>query len=166
MKLTERLIGDHETFRRMIRDLDSLTDLPAERRDARRLVRTVELFKDHLMLHAWAEDVFYYPILRSDIAHAPAPLSTVYMDHLDEEHKTVDGHLGRLEEEVKAGVVTWPQTYALFAKGLTAHMRKEEDELFPISEKWLGAKRLEEASLELERRRSEAPRVRRHVTLP
>lgn len=166
MKITERLVGDHKTFQRMIRDLDALADQPPGQREARKLIRLVELFKDHLMLHAWAEDRFYYPLLRSGIAHAPAPISTAYMDHLDEEHKTVDGYLARLEEEVKAGVATWPQTYALFSKGLAAHMRKEEGELFPLSEQWLGAERLEEASQELERRRSEAPRVRRHLTSP
>jgi hemerythrin-like domain-containing protein len=165
MKITNRLIGDHLTFRRMLRDLDVLADQSAGQRDIGRLIRIVELFKDHMMLHAWCEDVFYYPVVREALPRATPPLTVAYMDHLDQEHQSVDGYLERLENEVKLQPpsVTWPQTYALFAKGLQAHMKKEEEELFPLSEALLGAARLEEISQELERRRREAPAVRIHA---
>lgn len=167
MKITDRLIGDHKTFRRMLRDLDAIADQPIPQRDAARLIRLVELFKDHLMLHDWAEDHFYYSAIRRDLAKAPPPLSAAYMDLLDEEHRAVDGYLDRLEQEVKATPVTaaWPHTYALFSKGLEAHMKKEEEELFPLSETWLGAGRLEDLSRELELRRKEAPAVRIHTQI-
>jgi hemerythrin-like domain-containing protein len=167
MKITDRLVGDHKTFRKMLGDLDVLADQPPVQCDARRLLRLVELFADHLMLHAWCEDTFYYPVIRQALPKAPPPLSVSYMDHLDQEHKTVDGYLERLETEVKSQpiVSTWPQTYALFSKGLVAHMKKEEDELFPLSEKILGATRLEDLSKDLERRRGEAPKVRLHTRL-
>lgn len=165
MKITDRLVGDHRTFRKMLADLDRIADQPRRLRDPQKLIRTVELLKDHLVLHAWCEDTFYYPVVREAVPQALPPLNTVYMDHLEEEHKTVDSYLDRLEQEVKAGppVAAWPQTYALFSKGLEAHMRKEEEELFPLSEKLLGAARLEEISAELERRRAEAPLARLHT---
>lgn len=167
MKITDRLIGDHKTFRKMLGDLDRIADAPPSRCEMPRLIRLVELFKDHLMLHAWAEDTFYYPVIRQNLSSAPPPLSVIYMDHLDQKHRTVDGYLDRLEGEVKTGTPTptWPQTYALFAKGLLGHMKKEEEELFPISEKLLGSDRLEAISQELEKRRKEAPTVRLHTRL-
>ena len=167
MKITDRLIGDHRTFRKMLTDLDTIADQPPNRRETPLLIRLVELFKDHLMLHAWAEDTFYYPVIRQNLASAAPPLSVSYMDHLDQEHRTVDGYLDSLEKEVKAAtpIPTWPQTYALFAKGLLSHMKREEDELFPLSEKLLGSETLEVISLELEKRRKEAPAVRLHTRL-
>jgi len=165
MNITDRLVGDHKTFHKMLQDLDHVADAPPSRRETLRLVRLVELFKDHLMLHAWVEDTFYYPVIRQNLSSAAPPLSVAYMDHLDQEHRTVDGYLDRLEGEVKAGppIPAWPQTYALFAKGLLAHMKKEEEELFPLSEKLLGFDLLEAISQELEKRRKEAPAVRLHT---
>jgi hemerythrin-like domain-containing protein len=164
MKITDRLVGDHKTFRKMLVDLDAIADQPPEQRDLRRLRRHVELFVDHMMLHAWCEETFYYPVIRAALPNTPAPITASYMDHLDNEHLTVDGYLERLEREVKASMICvgWPQTYALFSKGLLAHMKKEEEELFPLSEQFLGAPKLEEISKELEKKRSQAPAVRMH----
>ncbi len=164
MKITQRLVGDHITFRKMLKELDHLADHPATQRDTAKLVRTVELFRDHLLLHAWAEDRFYYPVIREHLTKDSAPLTPTYMDHLDQEHHHVDSYLDQLEEEVKRQppATYWPQTFALFAKGLLAHMKKEEEELFPISERVLGEEKLEELSKNLEKHRSEAPKVRMH----
>jgi hemerythrin-like domain-containing protein len=163
MKITDRLVGDHKTFRKMLADLDAIADLKPAARDSRRLIRLVESFVDHLMLHAWCEDTFYYPVIRAALLGAPASITANYMDHLDNEHRTVDGYLERLEREVKANppVASWPQTYALFSKGLLSHMKKEE-ELFPLSEQFLGVPNLEEISKELEKNRAQAPAVRLH----
>lgn len=165
MKITERLFGDHKTFRKMIQDIVAITNESSEKRDNQKLVRTVELFKDHLMLHAWFEDTFYYPAVSSAlIKKTVPPLSPEYMNHLKDEHKTIDGYLTRLEEELKEKpvVTTWPQTFSLFYNGLRLHMKKEEEEPFPISEQLLGVEKLEELSEEIERHRQEAPKVRIH----
>ena len=166
MKITDRLIGDHKTFRKMLADLDAIVRQTAGERDVKKLVRTVELFKDHLLLHAWFEDHFYYPAISKEIDRfAGGPLTRDYMSHLDHEHKTVDGYLDQLEAEVKQtpAAVSWPQTLALFSLGLQAHMKKEEEELFPESERVMGAERLVELSNEIERHRSEAPKIRLHT---
>jgi len=165
MKITDRLLGDHKTFRKMLSDLGAIAGQPSTQRDDRKLVRLVELFKDHLVIHAWCEETFYYPVIRQELHRSAPPLTVAYMDHLDSEHATVDGYLDRLEQELKAQpmVGAWPQTYALFSKGLVAHMKKEEEELFPLSEQLLGSALLEEISHELERRRKDAPPVRLHT---
>lgn len=166
MKITDRLIGDHKTFRRMMADLDGISDLPPQQWELKKIIRLVELFKDHLILHAWFEDQFYYPAISAALVHKPLPpLDKRYMEHLDHEHKTIDGYMNTLEQEVigKPLVRTWPQTYALFFHGLKAHMKKEEEELFPLSEQLLGGERLEQLSLEMEQHRSEAPKIRLHT---
>jgi hemerythrin-like domain-containing protein len=163
MKITDRLVADHKSFRKLMADLDVLVDAKTDPPPSR-LIRLVELLKDHIFLHAWAEDVFYYPLIRAKLPSDERVVTTVYMDHLDHEHKTVDGALDRLEADVKdpASRRFWRQSYALFASGLNAHMKKEENELFPFSERLLGAQGLEAASQELERRRKEAPAIRLH----
>ena len=42
-------------------------------------------------------------------------------------------------------------------------MKKEEEELFPLSEKMLGVEKLEELSQTLEKHRNDAPKVRLHT---
>ena len=166
MKITDRLIGDHKTFRKMIADLETIANAKPAERDRRKLLRLVELFKDHLLLHAWFEDTFYYPAISAGLDPARAPrLNAAYMSHLDHEHKTVDGYIDRLEDEVKANppVPWWPQTFALFQRGLESHMRREEEELFPWSEDLLGAEKLEALSLEMEKNRAKAPPIRTHT---
>lgn len=168
MKITDRLVGDHKTFRKMLGDLDVISSQPAGERNRTKLIRTVELFKDHLVLHAWFEDHFYYPAISKELDRfVGGPLTLAYMTHLDHEHKTVDGYLDRLETEVKQNPAqfSWPQTFALFSHGLQAHMKKEEIELFPESERVMGAERLVELSNEIERHRSEAPKVRMHTRI-
>jgi hemerythrin-like domain-containing protein len=168
MKITDRLIGDHKTFLKMGRELDDISNLPASKRDHKKLVRVVELFKDHLVIHAWFEDNFYYPAVRAGLSANPMPpLNATYMDHLDHEHKTVDGYLDQLETEIKSSpiVYTWPQTFSLFFHGLKSHMRREEEELFPLSEKLLGEERLHALSDEMETQRTKAPAIRVHARL-
>lgn len=166
MKITDRLIGDHKTFIKMLNDIESIYQQPPLQRDRKKLIRIVELFKDHLLLHAWFEDHYYYPAITQEIDRfAGGPVTPVYMQHLDHEHKTIDGYLDRLEAEVKAEppVTTWPQTYALFGHGLYGHMKREEQELFPESERVLGSERLNRLSEEMEKERSKAPKIRLHA---
>lgn len=168
MKFTDRLIGDHKTFRKMIADIEEMLRQGPDQRDPKKLVRTVELFKSHLLIHAWAEDRFYYLAISKELTRFQGgPINAAYMSHLDHEHKTVDGYLARLEEEVKSQPIvrSWPQTFALFQHGLVAHMRKEEEELFPESERVMGIESLVELSAEIERHRSEAPKVRMHTRI-
>jgi hemerythrin-like domain-containing protein len=164
MKITDRFIGDHKTFRKLINDINQVAGKPKDKWDQKKLVRWVELFKDHLVLHAWGEETFFYPAIRSKLPKEGPLVNGPYLDQLDLEHRTVDQYLDRLESEVKKSPISpeWPSTYQTFIVGLTAHIEKEETELFPFSEGLLGKDGLEEISVEIERRRREAPAIRRH----
>lgn len=164
MKITDRFVGDHKTFRKLIRDISESAGQRPEEWNQKRIIRLVELFKDHLILHAWGEETFYYPVIRSRLPNNGPVLNNDYMDRLDVEHRTVDGALDQLEREIKLNPISpaWPHTFQAFIEGLTAHMEKEETELFPFSEGLIGKEGLEELSKELESRRREAPAIRRH----
>lgn len=166
MKITDRFVGDHKTFRKLIRDLGLMAGAKPAEWDKKRLIRLVELFKDHLILHSWGEETFYYPAVRARVPDKSPVVDKAYMDRLDKEHNSVDGTMDQLERQVKETPVAmeWPRTFQSFVDGLVAHMEKEENELFPFSEGLLGVAGLEELSDELERRRREAPAIRRHAS--
>jgi hemerythrin-like domain-containing protein len=164
MKITDRFIGDHKTFRKLIKDISQMAGKKPEEWDSKRLIRLVELFKDHLILHSWGEETFYYPAVKNKVPVDGPLINKSYMDRLDEEHKTIDGFVDQLERLVKETPIglRWPDTYQAFISSLAAHMDKEENEVFPFSEGLIGKGGLEEISNELERRRKEAPAIRRH----
>ncbi len=164
MKITDRFVGDHKTFRKLIKDISQIAGKKPDEWDAKRLIRLAELFKDHLILHAWGEETFYYPAVKNKIPVGGPLINKAYMDHLDDDHRTIDRLVDELERQVKETPISvqWPNTYQTFISGLADHMNKEENEVFPFSEGLLGKEGLEELSKELERRRKEAPPIRRH----
>ncbi len=165
MKITDRFIGDHKTFRKMMADIDAIAGSPEASRDRARLIRLTDLLKDHLIVHSWFEDQFYYPALREVFMNSRMPpFADAYVQRMEEEHRGIDGHLDRLEREIKGEpmAASWPQTFVVLFHVLNSHMRKEEEELFPASEKLLGAEGLEKLSLEIERHRFSAPKARLH----
>src|SRR5690349_12451511 len=113
---------------------------PNEEMDRKKLIRLVELFVDHLLLHAWGEETFYYPEVANAAAAANAMADAAYMKLLDDEHHSIDAILRDVERMVKEPATRpdWRAKYDLFKKGLLSHMAKEENEFFPLSEKLLG----------------------------
>jgi hemerythrin-like domain-containing protein len=164
MKITDRFIGDHKTFRKLFGDISQIAGKGPSGWDAKRLVRLIELFKDHLVLHAWGEETFYYPVVKNKLPVTSVLINKDYMNRLDAEHDTIDALADKLEQQAKEIPINplWPNTYQDFIAVLTAHMDKEENEVFPFSEGLLGNSGLDELSNELERRRKEAPSIRRH----
>ena len=166
MKITDRFVGDHKTFRKLMKEIESIQN-PNEDADRRRLIRLVELFVDHLLLHAWGEETFYYPEVGKAAASSKTVADSAYMKLLDDEHRSIDSVLQDVERMVKEAVVSpqWKSQYDLFKEHLVAHMTKEEEEFFPLSEKLLGKEGLERISDTLERNRSKAPSIRVHQRL-
>lgn len=159
MKITDRFVGDHKTFRKLIGDLDRMPARLENETDQRRVVRLVELFVDHLMLHAWGEEIFFYPKL-AEAGDAFEPQAARRLTH---EHGDIDEGARQVEGEArKPAGGEWRAHYDRFKADLVAHMTEEEQKLFPTCERILGAPALEAMSSELERRRREAPPVRRH----
>src|ERR1044071_2383704 len=166
MKITDRFVGDHKTFRKLIKDINQIAGQTPEEWDQKRLVRLVELFKDHMILHAWGEETFYYPVVASRLPERGPLINKAYMAQMDEEHRIVDSRLSLLEKQAKSTPISeeWTETYLTFITALAAHMDREETELFPFSEGLLGKEGLEQISVELEKHRREAPSVRRHAS--
>lgn len=166
MKITDRFVGDHKTFRKLMENIESIRN-PSEEADRRKLIRSVELFVDHLILHAWGEETFYYPEVAKAAASAKSVADSAYMKLLDDEHRAIDTVLQEVEKMVKEAAVSpeWRSKYDVFKEHLVSHMTKEEEELFPLSEKLLGKEGLEKISETLEKNRSKAPAIRIHQRL-
>jgi hemerythrin-like domain-containing protein len=163
MKITDRFMGDHKTFRKLISDINQVAAQTPNEWDQKRLVRLVELLKDHFVLHGWGEEVFYFSAVAARISDK-GPINKSYLARMSDEHKTLDDAIDELERKVKSKLISheWPKNYQRLVTDFVAHMDKEESELFPFSEGLLGVAGLEEISNELERRRREAPSIRRH----
>jgi hypothetical protein len=127
MKITDRLLEDRKRFRVMLAELDQMAMQGPPGNDMRRLLRLVEEFRDQKLIHAWYEDRFFYRVVRQALPTAKTALSAAYMDQLERDHDLVDLSFARLEADMRAQPPrgTWPQTYTLFSKALTAHMEKE-----------------------------------------
>jgi len=166
VKITDRFIGDHKTFRKLMKDIESIQN-PMEEAERRKLIRAVELLVDHLILHAWGEETFYYPEVGKVTASSKTAADSIYMKLLDDEHREIDTVLQDVEKMVKESTVSpaWRLKYDIFRKHLLNHMTKEEEELFPLSEKLLGKEGLEKISETLEKNRSKAPAIRIHQRL-
>ena len=167
MKITDRFMGDHKTFRKLISDINQIAGKPEGLWDQKKLVRWIGLFKTHLLVHYWGEETFFYPAIRKRLPANGPLVNRLYLDRLDVEHRTVDHYLDQLEKQLNHSPLTpeWLQTYQSFTLGLTSHMKKEETELFPFSEGLLGPSGLEDISNEIEQHRREAPAVGRHSSL-
>src|SRR5690242_14377015 len=129
MKITDRMLEDHKTFRKIIAEINLVIEAPAPSRDQQRLIRLMEIFKDHLKLHAWSEDTFYYDVVRTQVIKTPLPPLTIdYMDSLLNDHRRIDESLDLLQKGLGTPSFpgTWPQLYASFCRSLLIHMKKEE----------------------------------------
>jgi len=133
--------------------------------DMPRLLRLMELFRDHLLVHEWAEENFLYPAVRAVLPKAPQPLCLRYMDQLDHEHNVLKAAIDRLEMKVRRhpSHPGWPAAYVPFFQGMQTHMRKEEEQLFPLAERMLGVEELETLSRILEDNHYKVPPVRLHT---
>jgi hemerythrin-like domain-containing protein len=135
MKVTDRLLADHKAFRKILEDIDAVVRAPVARREPDRLRKLAALLKRMVLTHAVFEDDVYFPAVKKANAVSPELLA-----HLAQEHKTIEGYLERLESQLAAVPMSfaWPQTFALLSAGLKGHFKREEEDVFPVSERALG----------------------------
>lgn len=140
MAIVAKLLADHAEFRGLGRDIETILRTPPAAQDRARLLSLVTNFQAKLAEHSRLEDDVFYPAIRG-VMHRSALLTGPYMDHLDNEHRSIDGHLARLLEQISAPRLMpgWGQTFAIFSVGLRSHMRREEEELFPEAQRLLPA---------------------------
>ncbi len=139
MPVLPQLLADHQEFAGFGRAIEAILRSPAPGQDRRRLLDLVTQFQTRLAEHSRLEDDVFYPAVRGVMARS-AFLNQKYMDHLDNEHRSIDGHLAKLVDQVGAPklMLGWGQTFAIFSAGLRSHMRREEEELFPEARRLLG----------------------------
>lgn len=149
----------------MLFELGQMAGEPIGAAEAPRLVRLVELFRDHFLIHTWAEDSIFYPALRAVLPKAPSPFCLRYLEHLEDEHKAVESDMNHLEIQVRRHPPQphWTETYAHFFQLVQTHLKKEEEQLFPLSERILGAEGLEKLGQDLAENRYKAPPARQHI---
>lgn len=147
-------------------DIETIGDLD-NADNKKRLIRAIELLMDHLLLHSWGEDTFYYPEVDKAVEKGLTKIDRPYMIRMEKEHEVIDSELQQVEILIKQSPLSgeWRQRYANFKKNLIHHMNQEEEELFPLSEMMLGKKGLEEISATLEKNRKNAPAIRLHQRL-
>jgi iron-sulfur cluster repair protein YtfE (RIC family) len=137
--LTDRLRQDHQEFFQLGRAIETILRTPPPRIDRAQLRDLVRTFQLKLDAHSRLEDEEFYPAVRR-VLTSSTRLTPSFMDHLDNEHDKIEKHLAKLIEQVSAPrlVLGWGQTFAVFSVGLRAHMKREEEELFPEAERLLG----------------------------
>ena len=161
MKITDRFVGDHKTFRKLMADIRAILADESPPAAADRLPRLLLLLRDHLLIHGWAEETFFYPVIAGRVAETGSGIDRRYMAALDAEHGVIDDVVERLD------IARDLSAFDAFAAALNAHMEKEERGLFPFAETLLGAEALERMSTEAEKRRKqEAPRIVRRAEGP
>jgi iron-sulfur cluster repair protein YtfE (RIC family) len=139
VKITDRFIGDHKTFRKILFEIGQLAGDPIGPAESARLTRLVELLKDQLLVHTWAEGHVYFPAIRAVLPKAPDVCLDI-LAQLKEEHETIEVVLNQLEQLIRhhPSSPAWSETYVVFFHELQSHMRNEERDLFPLSERLLG----------------------------
>lgn len=139
MGLTSQLRADHAEFAVLGREIEAILRSSAPGHDREHLAGLVKKFQVRLDEHSRLEDDVFYPAVRGVMGRSVL-IDQKYMDHLDNEHRSIDGHLAKLVEQVTAPklMLGWGQTFAIFSVGLRSHMRREEEELFPEAERLLG----------------------------
>jgi iron-sulfur cluster repair protein YtfE (RIC family) len=140
-KATDRLLTDHKLIRKVLQDF---------RPDNPRFPQLLKTLHRAIAGHAWFEDEIFLPALRSE-----PRLERCFLDEISTEHRDLDHLLRRLKSVPPAdGKALEPLLLQMRAL-LDAHFAKEEDALFPLAERYLDDRGLNDLAAEMERRKTE-----------
>jgi hemerythrin-like domain-containing protein len=145
MKATEELIHTHAVVRKVLEIFKPGN--PRFQESIKTLRRTVEA-------HTWLQDEIFIPALKGQ------PLiQKDFLAELAQEHKDLDQMIGQLlktsPEQKKEADAYVLQIRALIA----AHVKKEQEALYPLAEQVLDAGTLNKLRDEMERRKTEVREV-------
>jgi len=132
--LVDILMADHKKFLEELRALDHLAD-QRQAADPHLIKAAVEKLAIGLRRHAALEDEQFMPAFRQRPDLPAEPFSETFFMHLEAEHRGIEDYLQRLSALVNQSPLPfhWPQTYALLARSLKSHFRKEEEQIFPLA---------------------------------
>jgi hemerythrin-like domain-containing protein len=158
MKITDRMLSDHNLFRKIMSEIDFIADLPAPHRNIERLGRLSELFNVHMTRHDYYEENFlYYPMLRKAAKSGPSVANAPDVGGLLTDHKILERLTSRLDKQIKEYPASdrWRQDFNVVKELLSEHLLKEE-RIFPLCEQVLGEATIAHLSRLLERQKAQA----------
>lgn len=138
MKATDLLKKQHRQVEKLFKEVEKTED-PKQRR------KLMEQVAADLKMHTQIEEEIFYPAVR-EVGTAKAE---EMIDEAFEEHHVVDLVLAELpqvdpEDERFAAKMT------VLSELVKHHVEEEEEEMFPMAEKKLGAERIKELGQQLE----------------
>ena len=130
MKISEYLISDHRAVARKVSDLERRLDFGSP--DAKELQKVVASLRLTLEAHARLEEQVLFPALGHALGRNEGPLAV-----MEAEHSRISALFSQIEAARGGSDV------AALAKSLAGllirHFFKEEQDLFPIADRVLGA---------------------------
>ena len=143
MKITDAFLGEHGVF---YAQFDRLEQMVPSAKTLETVQEEAALVTAALVPHALMENEILFPALEECLGPPALPVPVMRQEHRDIE--------GRLMQAQWAGTLREAQRLLLEALDLARdHFAKEEEVLFPLAEKVLGAGRLSELGMEWARRR-------------
>lgn len=123
MDIYEILIEDHETVAELLKKLDDTTEKAAKTRE--------KLFLDlktELNLHAYMEELHFYPLLKDRKDSKKVTLEAY------EEHRLIKSLLEELDNMAKDSK-EWTAKFKVLKENVEHHVKEEEGELFAEARK-------------------------------
>lgn len=141
MKATDALLADHKMIRKILEGF---------RLDNPRFPEILKTLHRVVLGHAWFEDVIFLPAIETEPL-----LERRFTEELYQEHKDI-AHLLAILRQTRIDDKKELEAYTLQLRAiLDAHFKKEEDALFPLTEKILDDEGLNKIGEEMRRRQTE-----------
>jgi hemerythrin-like domain-containing protein len=134
VRITDRLRADHKAFRKMLGDLASKTVEPGHRR------QIVETLTRMVRFHAEVEDRIFFPA-----AERAGGFPLDVLAGLVREHAAITMYLFKIQEQL--GSDAWPLTFSFLDQGLRGHLDREERDVFPVAERLMDTKLLNDLAM-------------------
>jgi hemerythrin-like domain-containing protein len=140
MKATEALLIDHRLVRKTMEGF---------RLDNPRFPEILKTLHRVVIAHAWFEDAIFLPALQA------IPLLDRLNREISEEHQDIDNLFQRCRKAATNPSRDQEHYVIQLNSILETHFRKEEDALFPLTERFLDSENLNRLGEEMTRRKLE-----------
>lgn len=146
----EMLKADHEILRALLKKLTDTTERAQKTR-----TELLARIASELSVHTTLEEEIFYPALRET---GDDEAARMYFEAL-EEHRAVEELVLPDLEKTKPGSEQFSGRAKVLKELIEHHADEEEDEMFPLAKKLLGAEALRELGEEMAQRRKALEKV-------
>ena len=140
-KATDALLKDHKMVRKILEQFSL---------DNPRFPEILKTLQRVVVGHAWFEDQIFFPAFEAEPLLQKRFLAEMY-----QEHKDIDHFLKLLRKMPPKRTLEMESLLLQFGALLDTHFKKEEDALFPITERILDEEGMNNLGAEMERRKTE-----------